>query len=95
MSDQINDGGPAFPTGEKIDNSGHIERYMVGGMTLRDYFAANLASEVTISDKEIAETLVGREWPSSDIEVIQFAFDLDARLRYMKADAMLRAREAK
>lgn len=33
-------GGPAFPTGEKLDNSGRIEHYMVAGATLRDYFSA-------------------------------------------------------
>lgn len=41
MSEQIKDGGPAFPTGEKLDpKDGRIEQYMVPGMSLRDYFAA-------------------------------------------------------
>lgn len=44
MKAKPDDGGPAFPTGEVLDRNGQIQDYMVGGMTLRDYFAAKAMS---------------------------------------------------
>ena len=41
MSNQINDGGPAFPHKRQIRCNGEvIDSEMEPGMTLRDYFAA-------------------------------------------------------
>lgn len=34
-----NDGGPAFPTGERLDRNGSVEQYHVSGMSLRDWFS--------------------------------------------------------
>lgn len=77
MSNNINDGGPAFPVVDYKQPAGvgaHVMTIM-GGMTLRDYFAAKAMqgllshnSNGNASDKNIAE------WA------------------YSQADAMLRAR---
>lgn len=41
MSNQINDGGPAFPHKRQIRCNGEVvDSEMEPGMTLRDYFAA-------------------------------------------------------
>lgn len=77
------------------------------GMTLRDYFAAK-ASGSEVADlifrhasKHAKEMLAGREMPANDsdrakhqVEMIQFEIDVTAKIRFMVADAMLKAREA-
>lgn len=41
MTNQINDGGPAFPCKREFRSNGVVIDYeMVPGMTMRDYFAA-------------------------------------------------------
>lgn len=85
MSNQINDGGPAFalgPTASTMkpdaDGGGHVivTHYgMESGMSLRDYFAAAALPEV---DKRSHGT-------TDDV----------ARECYQLADAMLKAREVK
>ena len=90
---EINTGGPAFPLFD-IDIGKVCE-----GMTLRDYFASNLPDEPTGDDYHaiIKESLVGRRQPVANqdgwIAVIQFEADFRAAWRYMRADAMLKARE--
>ncbi len=69
---EFNDGGPAFPWGE------HGTR--LGGMTLRDYFAAK-----ALQGYLTKIGIVGGIAPTDD--------DM-ARYSYEMADAMLRAREA-
>lgn len=67
------DGGPAFPCGE---HGAHL-----GGMTLRDYFAA-----------KAMQGLMGRSWDhlGNDVEKI----DAWATGAYTVADAMLKARKS-
>lgn len=81
MSEQINDGGPAFPN--QGDNTPGYEIY--DGMTLRDYFAAKAMPEVMVEWRQ------GRE-ASQDSD-----FDFDASLMaqdcYLMADAMIEARK--
>lgn len=62
---------------------------------LRDKIAMHMPTDdVRIKDKELAEKIVGRPFKEDDyLETLRFAFDLEARLRYMKADAMLAARK--
>lgn len=83
MSNQINDGGPAFPHPEldfevTMDDGRKAYRcYQASsGMTLRDYFAA-AALQGLIADGG------GASW------------EVDANAAYKAADAMLKAREAK
>ena len=63
---EINDGGPAFPSRDRVDAAGEVECGGFG-MTLRDWFAgqalAGLSSAVTRSDAvkwawEIADAMI-------------------------------------
>jgi hypothetical protein len=82
-----NDGGPAFPRagffGVYGDGSTESEP-STDGMTLRDYFAAQVISQCHIT--------VTREEREPDAEVIRIFAERYARTAYVIADAMLRAR---
>ncbi len=81
MSEAINDGGPAFP---QMFNTARKDG--MGGMTLRDYFAAKAMLSLRL-EAAIAATVPGH----SD-EIVSFSeFADDA---YAQADAMLKARNA-
>ncbi len=83
----INDGGPAFPRDER--HIGH------NGMPLRDYFAAKVAVNDTDITVSYGEAVVGRKMPDYARDPMAnavFWADVRARLRYIEADAMLRAR---
>lgn len=81
-------GGPAFPVPGLQDDE------TFNGMTLRDYFAA----QVDVSDEvgvRYAEAIVGRAMPdfaSAPLDNIAFWADYRAISRYIEADAMLAAR---
>jgi hypothetical protein len=82
MSD-INTGGPAFPSKKRIYKAGYptAEFEPVGGMTLRDYFAAK-AMQSTLADNTYVErTETAAEWLA-----------IVAKSSYEIADAMLSAR---
>lgn len=70
---KCNDGGPAFPTGEYEKGTDRL----IGGMTLRDYFAAKALQALV----QIA--------PDPDEKLKQEAI---ARWSYQIADAMLAER---
>lgn len=92
-----NDGGPAFPQGERV---GDIA-VQIGGMTLRDYFSAkapvSLGDAIAAANLEHSaqsvEVAVCRVMSSPEKRAIAFA--MLARLRHDYADAMLKAREVK
>jgi hypothetical protein len=75
VNDIIGDGGPAFPWGE---HGSHL-----GGMTLRDYFAAKAMVGIyqMVATREHG---VSASDPEGDI----------AKHAYQMADAMLKARQA-
>ena len=80
MSNQINDGGPAFARDSHMDKQ--IGLYVQQqGMSLRDYFAA----------AALQGFCANQRW--NPIESIHFA-NL-AEDAFIAADAMIRAREAK
>lgn len=90
-------GGPAFPIpGLQSDAD-------FNGMSLRDYFIAHIGDEnqgpegCDYSDA-VKALLVGRQCPDGRADgwlaVLQFEADFRAAWRVMRADAMLRAREA-
>lgn len=94
MAERINDGGPAFPT------NGPDHGVYGAGMTLRDYFAAHVQVDITCIHVDLARKLTGREFPDPDkqsdwtpLAASKFWADAEAAYRYMRADAMLRARE--
>ncbi|WP_454917345.1 hypothetical protein [Xanthobacter sediminis] len=74
MSDQINDGGPAFP---HMMAQGHPD--YAGGISLRDYFAGQIASGMAAF---------------SGTAGVSYGPDEIAGRSYQVADAMLKAREA-
>lgn len=85
-----NDGGPAFPWGE---HGTHL-----GGMTLRDYFAAK--SPISFEDAMVAadiesevELRVAVNRSLFFVEKRARVMRMLAQLRYEYADAMLAARE--
>ena len=75
---KTNTGGPAFPAFEHHPNYGQM--LAVGGMTLRDYFAAKAMDGFN-------RHMVAYEWG-------QDVMDVAARNAYALADAMLKARES-
>lgn len=83
MSEQIKDGGPAFPALKSLSNRtpAYAEATTEGGMTLRDYFAAKAMSIA-------AEHMLKKE-PSTVGDFTKAV----AICSYLIADAMITARE--
>jgi hypothetical protein len=84
---QVNkDGGSAFPINYVAGPNGDPVSYASDGMTLRDYAAIH--ADVSTGDfSEVYKNSQGR-YPT----VIELA-DYMAEIRYIMADAMLRARD--
>lgn len=82
MSEQINDGGPAFPSGEHWWNTETNKHEPVGdrGMSLRDHFAG----------EALCGWAAGR---NGDGFCETSAHDVVAEACYKYADAMLKARK--
>jgi len=72
-------GGPAFPQNTKIVAAAGQELHQgfIGGMTLRDYFAAKAMQAIVSNDATFSTKYVG----------------LAAKDAYVYADAMLKARQ--
>lgn len=76
-----NDGGPVFPVQEIFDErSGDILQYASEGMSLRDYFAAHAMNGLIASPRGPADGSA----PTNTFY---------AKMAYVVADAMLKARE--
>jgi hypothetical protein len=100
MSEQINDGGSALPTADAYHPSGQIA-YGRKGMSLRDWFAGQetLADldhpEATISP-ELTNALAGprpdKTFTEDPIAWKVWESNWRAKLKYIRADAMLKAR---
>lgn len=95
-----NDGGPAFPR-SALSGGDHGYPVQSDGMSLRDWFAATLPGELGRIDPEAISELAGPapyiddfvtegEW---GIARIRWFAEFEAAWRYMRADAMLAARE--
>ena len=100
-----NDGGPAFPVPDTHHPDGQIQ-YGANGMSLRDWFAgqetlADFDAPDASVPKWAAEALAGRQKPEclhvtkadNWIEMMKWEADWRAGLKYIRADAMLRARQ--
>ena len=82
-----NDGGPAFPTAQSQFHDG-----LVGGMTLRDYFAAHsppMPSDLGALALEAADVDNPDKTHGEKCDVL---LPIVAEWRYRYADAMLAAR---
>lgn len=101
MSTPINDGGPAFPNADTVYPNGQVQ-YGATGMTLRDYFAAHESLD-DFNGKEIplefGIQLAGPHpsvLPKEDcVAWLKWQAKARASLRYIRADAMIAARERK
>lgn len=97
-----NDGGPAFPMCGEVYGKAGDDRW-TPGMSLRDYFAAAIVVHLDEPSPFVARCLMNSEPPqwSTERDYEQsakcFAWwaEAEARFRYARADAMLRAREVK
>lgn len=99
------DGGPAFPVECYWENDKVRQGVQTGntqgwatGMSLRDYFAAHAPGDLIHTPHESiaeGEATIGRPYPAEGvIEQGKWAMEVEAKVRYMYADAMLKAREA-
>lgn len=97
-----NDGGPAYPVSGR--NFGYVEDGREDipygeGMSLRDRFAMMELPVDAAGDWlgwSIGDAIVsafGNFPPGHDPARLQWLADVEARIRYMRADAMLRERE--
>lgn len=95
------DGGPAFPRPFSLDTWGDGPKEVPPqeGMSLRDYFAATLVIDPEEPGKGRAMVLMKSappvattEKPDASMEQMLWWMEAEARYRYAKADAMLKAR---
>lgn len=88
---KIEDGGPAFPI------IGTHERVLEVGMTLRDYFAAHASEEeIQAMANRIPTVECVKTRPGGGGEIVcEKPVNWRQIARYMHADAMLAARNAK
>lgn len=80
-------GGPAFPVVAE-NGLGHV----CDGMTLRDYGAIHGQLDPESWDFGDAKLVMGSEPPKERLERMHWLAEAEFRIRYMRADAMLRAR---
>ena len=97
-----NEVGSAFPHPEvaRVQDGRCVVADADPGMTLRDWFAGKeqLSDSYDFS-AEICEALAGKRpdgnWSSNPIAWLEWEATWRARIRYIRADAMLKAREAR
>lgn len=84
-NESINDGGPAFPTDNAAQTGNATWHFQ--GMSLRDYLAAH--APMSLQDAKTA-CLSKTVSPPTGQELV----DMLAAMKYVYADAMLKARSA-
>jgi len=85
MSDEIKDGGPAFPTENEHQTGNHTMHFQ--GMSLRDYFAAK-AMQAILTNQDLASAVVKDSIANKKVKPT----DVLAFAAYEYADAMLAER---
>jgi hypothetical protein len=102
MTDEkkIDVGGQAFPEGGVLDGDRNqvnpIGAYFdAGGMTVRDYMAAHvdISEPISVTTAMMVTRRNLPDTPHYSKETMLFWADARAALRYMEADAMIRARK--
>lgn len=83
--EQIEDGGPAFPTESEGQTGNTTWRHE--GMTLRDYFAAH--APVGFDETRFVARMAGETGITGELLLATLV-----ELRYAYADAMLKARQS-
>ncbi|MBO6755436.1 MAG: hypothetical protein JJ902_03865 [Roseibium sp.] len=87
MTDQIKDGGPAFPSMPpmlEVQADGEIARVGFEGMSMRDWFAGRIAAAYCADRQQYNALMKDRRDCEPELYV--------ARQAYKQADAMLKAR---
>ena len=79
MNDEINTGGPAFPTSHSPNYANEI----VGGMTMRDYFAAKALPSILAPNPSTGQYAQIDDFPACAV------------VAYAMTDAMIKARNNK
>lgn len=71
------------------------EDFIQEGLTLRDYFASNEDGKNLSEGLNLKQmkAIMGKEPPKDDMEYMKYFFELESKLQFMKADAMLKQRE--
>lgn len=102
MGERVEDGGPIHPIPEVRDVDGNGIMAGWNGMSLRDWFAGmeKAPDDLTVGYAEALagrphphkETALGGINPEATIATIEFWAEAEARYRYIKAEAMLKAR---
>ncbi len=87
---------PAFP---QFTTDSWNKPVVHGGLSLRDYFAANellsdMCCEVWDMNEQYVESIMGRKIPENlnSLEAAKYEAEFFARMRYIRADAMLAVR---
>lgn len=90
MTDQHNDGGPAFPQNDlSVYNMGPAKKNN-GGMTLRDWFAGQALAALSGVDPNLPGDSASRKvWPGPEELAMRRAV-----WSYLQADAMIAAQES-
>lgn len=96
MSQQIDDGGPAFPC-EALADYRDTEATKFKGMSLRDWFAGQeKIDHAEDFNWEVCEALAGPrptgDWLTNPLDWFRWEASWRAAMRYTRADAMLAAR---
>ena len=105
----INDGGPAYPVAPSWNQNGDMVEGGFDGMSLRDWFAgheniAELDDQNAIPSESMCVALAGRDKPNHGwsckspeqwVAMLQWDSDWRAALKYIRADAMLKARDSR
>jgi len=95
MDSKIDDGGPAYPIAN-LDSPPSA-----WGMTLRDHFAVNADLSKDIEDdgcidertaRNLMDGIAPPDWDDDFLNAQRWWAEAESRLRYIKADAMLKAR---
>ncbi|MFG1417220.1 hypothetical protein V5F38_05325 [Xanthobacter sp. V0B-10] len=95
MTDQSNDGGAAFPNAWDDTNEYGVKfSFVERGMNLRDWFATHYpTTELSESWAAVVMGEAPPKWePGNELNCIRWWIDADARVRFIHADAMLKAR---
>lgn len=88
------DGGPAFPAEQHETQNGEWNQTFEPGLSLRDYFAAAaLQGYMAIADERAYSSRPSDKQELSPDEWRLWLIEQDAKLMYLMADAMLKARE--
>lgn len=94
----LDDGGPAYP--QPCTSEGHAANSPFpmagGGVSVRDFFASSVVlTNEDLPDNHLAEIMIGRKQPNPNDDPINcwiWHDDVEALIRGMKADAMIRER---